>query len=317
MMRAFSAAQFTLPLPPTHRFPMAKYAALHDRVASAADIRVHHAPRATRAALERAHHPDYVARALGGTLHAAEVRRIGFPNSPALIERARRSVGATVAAASHALRDGAAANLAGGTHHAGPGLSHAHADAPVGSQVAHGGAGYCVFNDIAVAAFALFARGAVQRVLVLDLDVHHGNGTALIAAEHPWFFTLSVHGAENYPAKKPASTWDIGLPTGTTDDAYLGALAPAVRHALKAAAPDLVFYLAGADVIAADALGKLALSKAGAAARDAVVFDACAAHRVPVAVCMGGGYAPNVADIVDVHHASIRAAATYAHAWRG
>ncbi|MGD9904234.1 MAG: histone deacetylase [Vicinamibacterales bacterium] len=303
-MQAFYSDHFVLPLPAGHRFPMAKYARLRARVLAegivdAGDL--HEAPAAAWEALTLAHTAAYVAAVAAGTLPAEMLRRIGFPWSPAMVERSRRSTGATIAAAGAALADGAAVNLAGGTHHA----------------FADRGEGYCVFNDVAVAARVLLRDGRCTRLAVADCDVHQGNGTAAIFRDDPAVFTFSMHGAKNYPFRKEASDLDVELEDGTGDDAYLAALAAHLPAVFAASMPDLVFYLAGADPFAGDRLGRLQLTKAGLAARDAAVLAACRSAGVPVAVVMSGGYAPDVDDIVDIHAATVRAAAGLAASWPG
>ncbi|HVH34213.1 MAG TPA: histone deacetylase [Tahibacter sp.] len=296
-MKAFYCHRFVLPLPPQHRFPMAKYALLYERVAAAAAdsaIELVEPVPADDAALCRAHTRDYVVRASRGELSEAELRKIGFPWSPEMIERSRRSSGATMAALETALRgERIAVNLAGGTHHA----------------FADHGAGYCVFNDSIVAARHVQALGLARRVLVIDLDVHQGNGTAAIARDDPSIYTFSMHGARNYPAVKEAGDLDVELPDGCDDADYLAALAQHLPRALAAAQADAAIYLAGADPYRDDRLGRLALSKAGLAARDALVLDTCVRHDLPLAISMAGGYAADVADIVDIHCATVLAAA--------
>ena len=299
-MNAYYCHHFVLPLPAEHRFPMAKYALLYQRVAAAADslgiVLIEPEP-ASDTDLMRAHEPAYVARASRGELTVAELRKIGFPWSAPMIERSRRSSGGTMAALEAALRgDGVAVNLAGGTHHA----------------FADQGAGYCVFNDSVVAARHVQARGLARRVLVIDLDVHQGNGTAAIVRDDPSIFTFSMHGERNYPALKECSDLDVELADGCADAAYLEALATHLPQALERAAADAVIYLAGADPYVQDRLGRLALSKAGLAARDGMVLDACLRHSLPLAISMAGGYAPDVADIVDIHFATVCAAAAHA-----
>lgn len=280
---------------------MAKYARLHERVAAMAPglgIRLEEPPAASDEDLLRAHEPGYVRAMAEGTADAAMMRRIGFPWSAAMVERSRRSSGGTIMALRAALEgEGVAVNLAGGTHHAGP---------------ARGG-GYCVFNDAAVAARHVQAHGLARRVLVVDLDVHQGNGTAEICAGDDSIFTFSMHAARNYPAVKPSSDLDVALPDGTGDAAYLDALAAHLPQAIARAGADAVVYLAGADPFQGDRLGYLALSKPGLAERDRQVFDACRRHGLPLAVCMAGGYAPDVGDIVDIHEATVRQAAAH---WR-
>lgn len=254
---------------------------------------------ATDADLTRVHDADYVARVARGALSRDEVRRIGFPWSPGLVERSRRSVGGTMAAARAALLDGVAANMAGGTHHA----------------FRDRGEGFCVFNDVAVATRTVQAEGLASRVAVLDLDVHQGNGTAAIFRGDDSVFTLSVHGAGNYPFHKEAGDLDVELPDGCGDDDYLDAVARGMEVAL-AGKPDLAFYLAGADPYEDDRLGRLSVTKEGLSRRDHLVLDACQREGIPLAVVMSGGYAREVDDTVDIHHATIAAAAERAASWR-
>jgi acetoin utilization deacetylase AcuC-like enzyme len=307
-MRAFYADHFVLPLPEGHRFPMAKYALLRDRLAAEVPALVlEEAPPASDGELALVHTPRYVSAVAEGLLSAAEQREIGFPWSPRMVERARRSVGATVAASRVALREGVAANLAGGTH-------HAYADK---------GSGYCVFNDVAVAARLMQAewhraRRQLLRVAVIDLDVHQGNGTAAIFRDDPTVFTLSLHGARNFPFRKEASDLDVELPDGCTDEPYLAALEGALatlwqRHG--ATPPGLVYYLAGADPHEGDRLGRLKLTAQGLAERDRRVFAACFERRIPVVMAMAGGYGRVVEDTVAVQVQSFRVACATWQAW--
>ncbi|MEZ5292475.1 MAG: histone deacetylase [Vicinamibacterales bacterium] len=301
-MKAFYSDHFVLPLPESHRFPMAKYARLRERVVAEGVLAPGHlveAPLAPWDDLRLVHVPAYVEAVANGTLPADMQRRIGFPWSPGMVERSRRSVGATIAAGRAALLDGVAANLAGGTHHA----------------FADRGEGYCVFNDVAVATRALQREARVDHVAVIDLDVHQGNGTAAIFRDDPSVFTFSMHGAKNYPFRKEQSDLDVELADGTTDAEYLAALDRHLSAVLERHRPALVFYLAGADPFAGDRLGRLDLSKAGLAARDRMVFDRCRLAGIPVAVTMSGGYAPDVEDIVAIHVSTIREAAASAGAW--
>jgi acetoin utilization deacetylase AcuC-like enzyme len=310
-MRAFYADQFVLPLPEGHRFPMSKYSLLRDRVAAeCAGIVLNQALPASDGELALVHEPRYVTAVAEGLLSAAEQREIGFPWSPRMAERARRSVGATVAAARTALIEGqgVAANLAGGTHH----------------SYAHKGSGWCVFNDVAVAARLMQAEWhrahrQLLRVAVVDLDVHQGNGTASIFAQDDTVFTLSLHGAKNFPFRKEASDLDVELPDGCGDAAYLNALDQAL-HTLWAhhsdQPPGLVFFLAGADPHEGDRLGRLALTTEGLAERDRRVLNACCERRVPVALSMAGGYGRDVHTTVQVHLNTLRLAAATAAQWR-
>ncbi|HSJ06897.1 MAG TPA: histone deacetylase [Longimicrobiales bacterium] len=294
-MKVYYADHFVLPLPAGHRFPMIKYARLRERVAAELPGAVLTVPdAATDAELFRAHDAAYVQRVVTGTLSPAEVRRIGFPWSADMVERSRRSVGATLAASRAALDEGISVNLAGGTHHAYPDR----------------GEGFCVFNDVGVAVRAVQAEAPVRRGAVIDCDVHQGNGTAAILSEDPSTFTFSVHGEGNFPFRKESSDLDIALPDGAGDDAYLSAveagLAAAARHA-----PELVWYLAGADAWEGDRLGRLRVSKGALARRDRLVLDACGDMGAAVAVVMAGGYAADPEDTVDIHFQSVRAA--YGH----
>jgi acetoin utilization deacetylase AcuC-like enzyme len=296
-MKAYYSHHFVLPLPEGHRFPMAKYRRLHERLqanAAALGIELLEPPAATEEDLLRAHDAAYVRRVLDGTLAAAELRRIGFPWSPAVAERSRRVSGATIAALGAAIAgDGIAVNLAGGTHHA----------------FADRGGGYCIFNDSVVAARHVQARGLARRVLMVDLDVHHGDGTAALCRDDPSLFAFSMHAARNYPAVKPPGDLDVALPDGTDDAAYLDALAAHLPQAIARARPDAVVYLAGADPFVGDRLGFLALTKPGLAERDRQVVAACRRAGLPLAISMAGGYAEDVEDIVDIHEATVRIAA--------
>ena len=295
-MRLFYSDTFVLPLPVGHRFPMEKYALLRERVAAAAIVpaerlQIPHA--ATDGELLRAHSAGYLGRAQAGELSAQEIRRIGFPWSPEMVERSRRSAGATIEACRAALSEGYAANLAGGTHHA----------------FADHGEGYCVFNDSAIAARAMQAEGRAARVLILDCDVHQGNGTAAILSDDPSIFTFSIHGAKNFPFRKQHSDLDIELPDATADDAYLDALEGGVRTAIAQGRADLAIYLAGADPYFDDRLGRLALTKAGLAERDRTIFHYCGQAGLPIAISMAGGYARRISDTVDIQFQTLTAAA--------
>ncbi len=292
-MQAFYADHFVLPLPEGHTFPMGKYDKLRARVvAECPGIRLGPALPASDGELALAHTPRYVEAVAHGNLTAAEQREIGFPWSPRMAERARRSVGATVSAARAALIDGegVAANLAGGTHHA----------------QAEKGSGYCVFNDAAVAARLMQAEWhrrhrQLLRVAVIDLDVHQGNGTAAIFRDDDTVFTLSLHGAKNFPFRKEAGDLDVELADGCADDAYLDALDAALTELWRRTAPGLVFYLAGADPHEGDRLGRLKLTSDGLAERDRRVFAACRERGIPVAVSMAGGYGRDIDITVGVH----------------
>jgi acetoin utilization deacetylase AcuC-like enzyme len=298
-VKAFYCDDFVLPLPPDHRFPMRKYALLRQRVVAeelvaTGDLRVPEA--ATDEQILRAHELDYLTRVKEGLLTEKEQRRIGFPWSPEMVERSCRSSGATIAACRAAFEDGVAVNLAGGTH-------HAHRDF---------GAGYCVFNDSAIAARAMQAERRARRVVILDCDVHQGDGTAAILAGDSSVFTFSVHGARNFPFHKQKSDLDIELPDGTTDAVYLDAVEEGVGRALAMAGADLAIYLAGADPYAGDRLGRMAVSMEGLAQRDRLVLGLCRDADLPVAVTMAGGYAPQVDEIAAIHARTVRIAAEFA-----
>ena len=292
-MQIHYSDHFVLPLPAGHRFPMHKYRLLRDAVAAElAPVRLVQAPAASDGELALVHEPAYVDAVLHGWLSDRQQREIGFPWSPEMAERARRSVGATIAAARCALAEGVSGNLAGGTHHAS----------------ADQGSGFCVFNDVAVAARLMQAEWHRHhrqslRVAVIDLDVHQGNGTAAIFADDPSVYTLSMHGEKNFPARKVASDHDIDLPDGCTDGPYLQALDGALERLWQRhgdAAPGLIFYIAGADPHEGDRLGRLKISAAGLAERDRRVLLAARQRGVPVAISMGGGYGTVIEDTVAV-----------------
>ena len=276
---------------------MAKYRMLRDALAaSPIDIDFFEAPAASNGVLALAHHPAYIRAVESGELTPQQQRQIGFPWSEQMVERSRRSAGATIAACRAALQERVSVNLAGGTH-------HAYAD--------HG-EGFCVFNDAAIAARLMQAERRVQRVAVVDLDVHQGNGTASILARDESVFTLSLHGELNYPFEKEQSDLDVALVDGTGDQDYLAALAQALDDMFSRFSPQLIVYLAGADPHEGDRLGRLNLSMDGLAARDRLVLDAAAARDLPVAIAMAGGYGRNIDDTIAVHLQTVSIASTYA-----
>jgi len=295
-MKVFYSDHFVLPLPEDHRFPMVKYSMLRERVArdgicGPGELST---PRAvTDEEILRAHAPDYLKRVASGTLTEKEVRRIGFPWSEKMVERSRRASGGTLAACLAALDEGFAANLAGGTHHA----------------FSDRGEGYCVLNDSAIAARAVQAAGLAERVVVIDTDVHQGNGTAAILHGDPTVFAFSIHGAKNFPFHKEESDLDTPLPDGAGDTEFLATLERGLEVALDAADASLAIYLAGADPFEGDRLGRLSVTKSGLAERDRIVLETCRERGIPVALTMAGGYASEVEDTVDVHFQSIRRAA--------
>ncbi len=295
-MQIFYTDQFVLPLPDGHRFPMRKYAMLREKV-EAANLSRGQPLRVPQAASDeqilRAHDAAYLQRVVSGTLADEEIRRIGFPWTEQMVERSRRSCGATVEACRAALQQGAAVSLAGGTHHA----FRSH------------GAGYCVFNDAAIAALAMQFEGRAKRILIVDCDVHQGDGTAAILADDSSVFTFSIHAAKNFPFRKAESDLDVALPDGCNDEMYLSALHDGLCHSLSASRPDLAIYLAGADPFEGDRLGRLFLSKGGLDLRDQMLFAMCADMAVPVATVMAGGYARCIEDTVDIHFNTVHRAA--------
>lgn len=294
-MKIFYTDRYVLPLPPGHRFPMGKYEQLRQRVLAAQlngsdELREPHS--ATDEEILLAHDREYLQRVVEGSLTNAELRRIGFPWSPQMVERSRRSSGATLSAARAATRDGVGVNLAGGTHHAFRGH----------------GEGCCVFNDAAITALNLQREGLARRVVVIDCDVHQGNGTASILQADPTVFTFSIHGANNFPFRKEVSDLDIELPDGTRDEAYLRELECGLAHALSASQADFAIYLAGADPFEDDRLGRLKLSKAGLQARDHFVLSTLKSCGIPVAIAMAGGYARTIEDSVEIHFNTVATA---------
>jgi acetoin utilization deacetylase AcuC-like enzyme len=302
-MQAFHSDRHLLPLPPGHRFPRTKYRLLRERVATLNGLEAHEAEAASDVDLGLAHDARYVAAVVSGTLGPAAQRAIGFPWSAEMVERSRRSVGATLAAARAALAEGVACNLAGGTHHAS----------------AARGSGYCVFNDVAVAARVL-QRAAPLRIVVIDLDVHQGDGTAAIFAGDAGVFTISLHGAKNFPFRKATSDLDIALDDGCADGEYLEALERAfavLRDEHDAQPFGLAFYLAGADPHEGDRLGRLKLTAAGLLERDRRVLAVLGRLRIPVALAMAGGYGRDLDVTVSIQAATVEAAVSAWRAWRG
>jgi acetoin utilization deacetylase AcuC-like enzyme len=304
-MQVFHADQFVLPLPPGHRFPMGKYRLLRDRLAAELPgIRLMPAQPASDGELALVHTPAYIQAISDGSVDPKILREIGFPWSQAMAERARRSVGATIAACRAAFEEGVAANVAGGTHHACPDR----------------GGGFCVFNDAAVAARLMQAEQGRRthrtlRVAIVDLDVHQGNGTARIFRDDPTVFTLSLHGQKNFPFRKEAGDLDVDLPDGTGDDAYLQALERALDELAHRFDPGLVIYLAGADPHEGDRLGRLKLTWDGLEARDRRVFDWAWQRGVPLAFAMAGGYGRRLEDTVQVQVNTFGVALAYARRW--
>lgn len=295
MLHAWTSARYVIPLPAAHRFPIAKYARLRERVLQdglVAPAQLHEPARVSTDDVRLVHTSRYVHGIISGTLGEEETRRLGFPWSPSLVERAFRAVGGTCEAAEAALQLGVTINLAGGTHHAFP--DH--------------GEGFCVFNDAAIAVRRLLAHGAIRRAAIIDLDVHQGNGTHAIFAEDERVFTFSMHARRNYPFHKVAGSLEIALEDGTADTEYLEMLADALPRVLRQAEPDLVLYLAGADPHADDRLGRLSLTLHGLARRDAMVVQACREVGIPVAITIAGGYGRDLETTVAAHLGTVSAA---------
>ena len=305
-MQVFYATQFVLALPAGHRFPMAKYQLLRDQlVAQEHAVRLAQALPASDGELALAHTPAYIKAIADGSIDPQALREIGFPWSEAMADRARRSVGATIAACRVALREGVAANIAGGTHHA----------------YAHKGSGFCVFNDAAVASRLMQAEWARSHarpleVAIIDLDVHQGNGTASIMGKDPSVFTLSLHGQKNFPFRKEASDLDVELPDGCRDDEYLAALDGALAELDGRFDPGLAIYLAGADPHEGDRLGRLKLTWDGLEARDRRVFDWAFQRGIPLAFAMAGGYGIRIEDTVRAQLNTFAVAVQYWRRWQ-
>ena len=296
-MKAFYSDHFVLPLPTGHRFPMAKYKMLRDLVLGLPNIQLHEAPRASDTELLLAHDASYVQRVISGTLNEAEQKAIGFPWSEKMVERSRRSVGATIAACQSALKEGVAVNLAGGTHHA----------------YRNKGSGFCVFNDAAIAARVLLKSPiGLQKIGILDLDVHQGDGTAAILQNDAAICTVSIHGEKNYPFAKASSDLDIALADGSSDTIYLEALEEALRFLSKQGIQFLI-YLAGADPFEGDRLGRLTLTSEGLALRDQRVMAFVKDKGIPIAIAMAGGYANPIEDTVRIHYQTIQIACAHQH----
>ena len=292
-MKAFYTDHFVLPLPEGHRFPMEKYLRLRDLVSGEKNIELVEAPAATDTQILYAHDPRYLIKVIEGKLSPQEQREIGFPWSGQMVERSRRSAGATVAATKTALRDGIAANLAGGTH-------HAYRDS---------GSGFCVFNDSAIAARTLQKEiSSSLKIAVIDLDVHQGNGTASILQNDDSIFTLSIHGENNFPFIKEESDLDLGLADGCDDASYLHALSQSLDQLDSRFKADCLIFLAGADPHEGDRLGRLNVSTAGMRLRDETVFQYALDRQLPIAFSMAGGYGKEITSTVDIHFQTIKTA---------
>ncbi len=292
MLRLFYCDHHAFPLPAGHKFPAAKYALVRALLGSDGGWRLEPSPAAAAEAIALAHDEGYARAFIEGTLDDRAMRRIGFPWSPALVRRTLASVGGTLAAAHDAAACGFGGNLAGGTHHA----------------FRAEGAGFCVFNDLAVAALRLRQEGLAARAAIVDLDVHQGDGTAAIFESDGEVLTVSLHGRHNFPFRKQRSRIDVDLPDSTGDEEYLRALA-AVLPRVADFRPEVVFYQSGVDALAGDRLGRLALTPAGLRERDRMLLVACRNARLPVVVTLGGGYADPIARTAEAHANTFRVAA--------
>jgi acetoin utilization deacetylase AcuC-like enzyme len=286
---------YVTPLPPEHRFPMEKFSRLYHKLIEdgvAVPTQFHHPDRPPTDWIALAHEPDYIQAYYNGTLDAKAMRRIGLPWSPALVNRTCTALGGTILTAKLALQQGLACNTAGGTHHAFPSY----------------GSGFCIFNDLAVAPRVMQKLGLAQKILIIDLDVHQGDGTAYIFQNDPTVFTFSMHCEINFPGTKQQSDLDVPLPAGMEDEAYLQTLAQYLPDLLNQVKPDLVFYDAGVDTHVADRLGKLALSDRGLFCREMQVLSTCVSQGYPVACVIGGGYGHDFDALIYRHSLLHRAA---------
>ncbi|TWT63835.1 histone deacetylase family protein [Rubinisphaera italica] len=294
-MRIFYSDHHVLPLSSGHRFPAEKYRLLREKLITDAIVEGHQLSPSTPATDEqllRVHTPEYIESIVNGTIEPKAMRRIGFPWSPELVIRSRHSTGASIAAAQTALVESLGINLAGGTHH----------------SFADCGEGYCVFNDVACAARELQINHGVGQILVIDCDVHQGNGTASIFQQDSSVFTFSIHGAKNFPLHKEKSDLDIALDDGAEDDQYLAELERGLKECFARCEPEFIFYLAGADPFYRDRFGKMKLTKAGLLKRDELVLSLCSEKNLPVAISMAGGYAPDLNDIAEIQANTVRIA---------
>ncbi|MGI9659399.1 MAG: histone deacetylase family protein [Gaiellaceae bacterium] len=290
-MEAFAHDVYTYPLPEGHKFPLAKYRRVREEVERSSAISVFPSRAASDLEISLAHEDGYVARVEAGELVRREELALGLPWSPELVERARRSVGATIMATTSALHNGTAANLGGGTHHAFP----------------DSGRGFCVYNDVVVAVRAARRMHQLERALIVDLDVHQGDGTHFAFADDDATFTFSINGFGNYPFQRVDADLELDLPNGTGDERYLAELSRLLPIAVSRSRPDACFYLAGADPFEHDRLGRLALTKQGLARRDELVRDELERAGIPTILTLAGGYAERIEDTVEINLASLHA----------
>lgn len=282
-------------LPENHRFPMLKYELLPEQLVyegTVSEEQFFHPKSLTRLELETVHTKAYLDKLELQTLSYKEARNIGFPMTKALVDRGKIIARGTYECAKYAQQDGVALNIAGGTHH----------------SFADHGEGFCVFNDIALASQLMLDRDEAKKILIIDLDVHQGNGTAKIFENEKRVFTFSMHGAKNYPTRKTQSDLDIGLSDHTEDELFLKTLKETLPRLIIEQEPDMIFYLSGVDIIKQDKLGRLDVSIDGCKQRDEIVFELCKSKEIPVVVSMGGGYAPQIADIIEAHANTFRVA---------
>lgn len=295
MLKIAFHPDYVLELPPGHRFPMEKYALITEQLLHEGTVSEEHffePDIANVECIERVHRPEYVQKLKTLTLSRSEERATGFKQSEKLIQREFRIMEGARKCAEYALENGISMNIAGGTHHA----------------YSNRGEGFCLLNDHAVAAQWLLDQSLVQKVLILDLDVHQGNGTAEIFRHTPEVITFSIHGEHNYPLHKEKSDIDIGLPDGTADQEYLTVLETQVSNVLTEESPDFIFYQSGVDVLKTDKLGRLDLSMEGCKKRDEFVFTTARHHSIPVVCSMGGGYSPEIRTIIEAHANTFRLA---------
>lgn len=295
MLKIALAENYAHPLPPKHRFPMIKYELLPEQLiyeGTISEANLFVPTPVTETQILRTHNVDYWQKLKNLTLNRAEERKTGFPLSQALVEREITIMGGTLQAALYALKHGVAMNIAGGTHHAYPDR----------------GEGFCLLNDIGIAARYLQDEGLREKILVVDLDVHQGNGTAVLFQNDPNVFTFSMHGDKNYPLHKEQSDLDIALPDGADDRYYLELLDHHLNQLLDAFQPDMIFFQSGVDVLANDKLGRLGMSIDGCKKRDYLVLEAAKRHQIPIVASMGGGYSENLSDIIEAHANTYRVA---------
>ena len=295
MLQIAYSPVYRLRLPEGHRFPMLKYELIYEQLlyeGTCTDANFFAPSPVDDRWVLGVHTPEYVHALKTQTVDAKMVRRIGFPLTPELIEREWIITQGTIDCTQKAKQDGVAMNVAGGTHHAYP----------------NRGEGFCMLNDVGVAAHYLLETGQVKRILVIDLDVHQGNGTAVMFQHEPRVFTFSMHGKDNYPLKKEQSDLDIELPTGTADELYLNTLYDTLPGLIDRVQPDFLFFVSGVDILASDRLGKLGVSREGCKSRDLFVFEQAIKRNLPIVVSMGGGYSPRLADIVEAHCNTFRVA---------